>query len=230
MDQLFSTLFNQPFGTDTGLQVALSAVSTLLTAIALMVLAHRNDLGWWFQILAVFAGPLVLALTFGYEGLFYAVPALGIAAYGLWRYSAFDLRGKFTRLVPPAGFSIGQLAWGVALVALLTAAQWGPFLFTSAIIDAPMTWLQFGALAVTTASFVGIAQGVRWAWLASAAGTAAYLGWLLTFAPGFGSLLVLVLQFLAALYGFVLAGASRRGPEVDDAQQGAAYPPSPYAG
>lgn len=226
MDQLFSTLFNQPFGTDTGLQVALSALSTLLTAVALMVLAHRNDLGWWFQILAVFAGPLVLALTFGYEGLFHAVPALGIAAYGLWRYSSFELRGKFTRHVPPAGFSVGQLAWGTVLAVILTAAQWGPFLFSSAIVNAnaPMNWLQFASVAITTASFAGIASGVRWAWLASAAGTAAYIGWLISFTPGFGSLLVLVLQLLAAVYGFIQAGATRPDQEHDDA----AYPPSPY--
>ena len=44
MDQLFSTLFNQPFGTDTGLQVALSALSTLLTAVALMV--RTRILSW----------------------------------------------------------------------------------------------------------------------------------------------------------------------------------------
>lgn len=232
MDELFSTLFNQPFGTDTGLQLLLSALSTLLTAVALMFLAHRNDLGWWVQIVAVFAGPLVLALSFGYEGLVFAIPALAIAAYGLWRFSSFDLRGRFTRDVVPAGFALPQLAWGAVLVLLLTAAQWGAFLFNGYAFQSATgrIWVAYAATAVVTASLVGIANGVRWAWLAVVVGSAAWIAALFSGTPAFGTLLALVLQLLVAGYGFFAQGAPRPaggGTNPDD-DAAATYPPSPY--
>ncbi|GHD03271.1 nicotinamide mononucleotide transporter [Zhihengliuella salsuginis] len=239
MDELFSTLFNQPFGSDSGTQVALAAISTLLTAVALMLLAHRNDLGWWVQILAVFAGPLVLALSFGYEGLVFAVPALAIAAYGLWRFSSFDLRGRFTRDVGRAPFALPQLVWGAVLALLLTAAQWGPFLFNGYAFQ-PSTgriWLAYAATAVVTAALVGVANGVRFAWLAVVAGSAASVATLFSGTPAFGTLLALVLQLLVAGYGYFVWGALRPAGAANAASgardqhddgSAAAYPPSPY--
>ncbi|MCO1339383.1 hypothetical protein BJH93_10845 [Kocuria polaris] len=240
MDELFSTLFNQPFGTDSGTQVALAAISSLLTAVALMLLAHRNDLGWWAQILAVFAGPLVLALTFGYEGLYFAVPALAVAAYGLWRFSSFDLRGRFTRAVVPAPLTAGRIVTGLVLAVLLTAAQWGPFLFNGYAFGAATgrIWLAYAATAVVTAALVGIANGVRAAWLAVVVGSAGSIATLFAGTPPFGTLLTLVLQLLVAGYGFFVWGALRRSgaepgaaggaAQHDDGGSTAAYPPSPY--
>ncbi|GAA3702809.1 hypothetical protein GCM10022377_15530 [Zhihengliuella alba] len=236
MDQIFSTLFNQPLGTDTALQVALSALSTLLTAVALMLLAHRNDLGWWVQILAAFAGPLVIALTFGYEGLLSAVPSLVVAAYGLWRFSRFTLHGRFTREVVRAPLHLRQFGWGLGVAVVLTALGLGQMLTSGFVFQAGTAniWIAYGCAAVISAALVGVANGVRWAWLAAAAAGVVNVGVLLAGGdPALGTLFALVLLALGALYGWFVWGALPVAERSDDAPRADAgnaadYPPHPY--
>ena len=117
MDELFYNLFSQAPGTDSGTQVSLFAVSALLSCIAMVLLARRNDLGWWAQILAVFAGPTVVALQYEISMLFYAVPAMLAAAFGLWRFSKFEMAGRFGRKVIRREFSVKSLLVGVSMLA-----------------------------------------------------------------------------------------------------------------
>ncbi|WP_309082234.1 nicotinamide mononucleotide transporter [Zhihengliuella sp.] len=240
MDQIFSTLFNQPLGSDSALQVALSALSTLLTAVALMLLAHRNDLGWWVQIVAVFAGPLIIALTFGYEGLLSAVPSLAVAAYGLWRFSRFALRGRFTRNALRAPLRPRQFGWGLVLAVLLTALGLGQMLTSGFVFQSGTAsiWIAYGCAAVIGAALVGIANGVRWAWLAAAAAGAVNVGVLVAGGdPALGTLFSLVLLALAAGYGWFVWGALpapdehadvRGSGTLPDGESAGDYPPHPY--
>jgi hypothetical protein len=231
VDDLFLTLFGQLPGTDTGTQVLLHAVGSLLTGVALLLLARRNDLGWWAQILAVFAGPLVIALRFGYEGLVAALPLMGAAGYGLWRFSRYPLVGKFGRDVEVRGFSVGSLAWGVVLVGLFTALKLGPMLSTGFIFSAGTSaiWMALALESVVVAGLVGVAHGLRWAWLAIAAAAVGYIAVLFGNQPALATLGLLVFQFGTALFGWwswrqLPADVAGVGQHEADS-----YPPSPYS-
>jgi hypothetical protein len=229
VDDLFYSLFGQASGTATGTQVALYAAGSLLTCIALLLLARRNDLAWWAQILAVFAGPLTIALLYGYEGLISAVPKMAVAAYGLWRFSKYPLVGKFGREVEVRGFSLRSLAWGLVLTVAFTALALGPMLTTGFIFSDLTTalWLSLLLESVVVAALVGIANGVRWAWLAIAGSGAAYIAVLFGTNPALATLGLLVFQVLAALYGW---WAWRPLPAEAATAEAEAYPPSPYKG
>lgn len=227
MDQLFQSLFNQPLGTGTATIVALDALGVLLTGIALLLLARRNDLGWWFQILAVFAGPLVIALQFGFDGLYKAVPYLLVPIYGLWRFSKYRMRGKFARLVEVRPFTASALVWGFVLTVLIAFASAVPTIFSSldlASIQASY-WLTLGFAALVPAGLVGIANGLRWAWLVVAVSAVAQVAVYFGNQPAFATLAVLVLQFGASLFGWWSWRQLPAEATQDDAAQ---YPPSPY--
>ncbi|MFI8413080.1 nicotinamide mononucleotide transporter [Paeniglutamicibacter gangotriensis] len=231
MDELFFNLFNQAPGTDSGTQVALFAVSALLSVIAMLLLARRNDLGWWAQILAVFAGPLVIALQFEASLLFYAVPALLAAVFGLWRFSRFTISGKFGRQVTQRGFSIKSLLLGLLLVLVLTALRMGRMLTTGFIFTdgTASLWISFAAEAALIVSLIGVACGYRWAWLASTVSAIVYVGLLFDTNPALALLGVTVFQALAGVYGWIAwrnlpTEASLEAANHTDSK----YPPSPY--
>lgn len=231
MDELFYNLFSQAPGTDSGTQVALFAVSALLSCIAMVVLARRNDLGWWAQILAVFAGPLVIALQFESSLLLYAVPALLAAAFGLWRFSRFENAGRFGRKVIRHGFSISSLLAGVVLVLVFTALRMGRML-TSGFIFTEGTgslWISFAAEAALVVALIGIACGYRWAWLASTVSAVVYVAVLFGSNPALALLGVTVFQALAGIYGwFAWRNVPTERPVEAGAASDAKYPPSPY--
>ncbi|WP_372697121.1 nicotinamide mononucleotide transporter [Arthrobacter sp. JSM 101049] len=227
MDQLFQSLFNQPLGTDTATIVALDALGVLLTGIALLLLARRNDLGWWFQVLAVFAGPLVIALQFGFDGMFKAVPYLLVPVYGLWRFSKYRMRGKFARLVEVQPFTASALVWGFVLTVLIAFASAVPTIFSGldlASIQASF-WLTLAFAALVPAGLVGIANGLRWAWLVVAASAVAQIAVYFGNQPAFATLAVLVLQFGTSLFGW---WSWRQLPAEATQDDAAEYPPSPY--
>ncbi|WP_411731616.1 nicotinamide mononucleotide transporter [Paeniglutamicibacter sp.] len=231
MDELFYNLFTQAPGTDSGTQVALFAVSALLSCIAMVVLARRNDLGWWAQILAVFAGPLVIALQFEASMLLYAVPALLAAAFGLWRFSRFDNSGRFGRKVIQRGFGIKPLLAGVLLVVVFTALRMGRML-TSGFIFTDGTaslWISFAAESALVVALIGIACGYRWAWLASTVSAIVYVALLFDTNPALALLGVTVFQALAGIYGWFAWRnvPSERSIKADETKN-AKYPPSPY--
>ena len=232
MDELFYNLFTQAPGTDSGTQVALFAVSALLSCIAMVVLARRNDLGWWAQILAVFAGPLVIALQFEASMLLYAVPALLAAAFGLWRFSRFENSGRFGRKVIQRGFSIKSLLAGILLVLAFTALRMGRMLTTGFIFTegTASLWISFAAEAALVVALIGIACGYRWAWLASTVSAIVYVALLFDTNPALALLGVTVFQALAGIYGwFAWRNMPTQASIEADAKPDAKYPPSPYA-
>lgn len=232
MDVIFYNLFSQAPGTDSGTQVALFAISTLLSCIALVVLARGNDLGWWSQILAIFAGPLVIALQYEASLLFYAVPALLAAAFGLWRFSRFDAAGKFGRKVLVQGFSIKSMLIGLALVVIFTALRMGRMLTEGFIFGDgnASIWMSFIAEATLVVAFIGIACGYRWAWLAATVAGIVYVAVLFGNNPALALLGLNVFQALVGIYGWI---SWRSLPEAGSADNTAAadakYPPSPYS-
>nr|WP_256449176.1 nicotinamide mononucleotide transporter [Paeniglutamicibacter quisquiliarum] len=203
----------------------------MLSCIAMVVLARRNDLGWWAQILAVFAGPLVIALQFEASMLLYAVPAMLAAAFGLWRFSRFDNSGRFGRKVIQRGFGAKPLLIGALLVVVFTALRMGRML-TSGFIFTDGTaalWISFAAEAALIVSLIGIACGYRWAWLASTAAAIAYVAVLFGTNPALALLGVTVFQALAGIYGwFAWRNVPTERAVTEGETKNAKYPPSPY--
>ncbi|MDN5755249.1 MAG: nicotinamide mononucleotide transporter [Arthrobacter sp.] len=227
MDQLFQTLFNQTAGTAEATILALDALGVLLTGIALLLLARRNDLGWWFQIIAVFAGPMVIALQFGYDGFFKAVPYLLVPIYGLWRFSKYRLQGKFGRAVEVRSFTASSLVWGFVITLLIAFASALPTIFSGQILGSIQIsfWLTLVFSALVPAGLVGVANGFRWAWLVVAASAVAQVAVYFGNQPAFATLGVLVLQFGASLFGW---WAWRQLPAEAVQDDTVEYPPSPY--
>lgn len=186
-------------------QVLLLAASLLLVMASAILLAHRNDLGWWALIVAAFTGPVITAMQFDLFGLLYAIPLLLLAIFGLWRFSLFRLTGKFTRVVtrtPLTAWTVLGVAMGIVL---LVALRFGPNLFNSLFLSATAdVWVMFAAEAAIYASFVMIARGVRAGWLLLAAAAIADLIVYFTVSPMLGMMGLLVFIALAALYGFFL--------------------------
>ncbi|MFF5791747.1 nicotinamide mononucleotide transporter [Paeniglutamicibacter sp. NPDC012692] len=231
MDELFYNLFSQAPGTDSGTQVALFAVSALLSCIAMVLLARRNDLGWWAQILAVFAGPTVVALQYEISMLFYAVPAMLAAAFGLWRFSKYEMAGRFGRKVIRREFSVKSLLIGLALLVVFGALRLGRMLTTGFIFSDGTAAVLVSLLAEATlvVALIGIACGYRWAWLAASASGVVYVAVLFGSNPALALLGVTVFQVLAGLYGwFVWRDLPTSKSIAADAESGSEYPPSPY--
>ena len=231
MDELFYNLFSQAPGTDSGTQVSLFAVSALLSCIAMVLLARRNDLGWWAQILAVFAGPVVVSLQYEISMLVYAIPAMGAAAFGLWRFSKYELSGRFGRAVIRRGFSVKSLLVGLGLFLVFGALRLGRMLTTGFIFGEGTTAVLVSLLAeaALVVALIGIACGYRWAWLAASASGIVYVAVLFGSNPALALLGVTVFQVLAGLYGwFVWRDLPTAESPVAEAEAGSEYPPSPY--
>lgn len=232
MDELFYNLFSQAPGTDSGTQVSLFVLGSLLSCIAMLLLARRNDLGWWAQILAIFAGPAVVALQFEASMLIFAVPALLAAAFGLWRFSKFEISGRFHRKVVRREFSTKSLLVGVALLALFSALRMGPMLTTGFIFTNGNNGLIVSLVAEAglVVALIGVACGYRWAWLAASISSIAYIAVLFGSNPAFALLGVTVFQLLTSLYGWFFWRDLPTAASISaDADADSQYPPSPYA-
>lgn len=223
MDSLLETLFMATAESSSSyVQILLSAASMLLVFISAVLLAHRNDLGWWTLILSVFVGPMISALQYDLLGLLYAVPLLLIAVFGLWRFSLFKLNGKFTRIVTSTPVTIWSAVGLLMGLILLVALRFGPFLFNGGFMSAtPEIWVLYFADAAIFASFVMIARGVRTGWLVLALAAIADLVIYFLISPMLGMMGLFVFIALGAVYGFFLW---RGLPAADQADLGLAEP------
>jgi len=206
VEELFYTLFSQLPGTESGTQVSLYALSALLSVVACILLAHRNDLGWWAQILAVFAGPLVIAMQYDMLFLIYAIPALLVGVFGLWRFSRYSFQGKFTRQVTRSPLSLAAIITTVLGIAVLTALHLGEMLTTGFAFTAGTgtIWVSYITEAAVLMAFFLVAQGIRSGWLLMALASAVYVATLFTNNPAFALLFVWVFMVIASLYAWFM--------------------------
>ncbi len=206
VDSILQTLFMATADSNSSyVQILLSAASMLLVFVSAILLAHRNDLGWWTLILAVFVGPLISALQFDLLGLIYGIPLLLLPIFGLWRFSQYKLHGKFTREVTRTGITMWSAVGMLVGLILLVALRFGPFLFNSTFLSAtPEIWVMYFADAAIFASFVMIARGVREGWLLLALAAIADLVIYFMISPMLGMIGLYVFIALAAVYGFYL--------------------------
>ena len=194
----------------------LTMASSVLIAVAQVFLARRNDLGWWFAMLGIFAGPLFIALYPGvndYWLLLGAVPQLAAAAIGLYGFSRAPLRGRFTRRLPVANFSVMALVGLLLFTGVVALLQFGQALTKPQVLFGPGTltpWANFLCTAAISAAFIGIGFCARWAWFLSAAGglglavlTAAQPMLSGSDKPLFVLLLSYVLVLVTAVFGYV---------------------------
>lgn len=204
MEELFFNLFSQLPGTESGTQVALFSLSALLSVCAALLLAHRNDLGWWAQMLAVFAGPMVIALQYDLMLLTYALPYFALAIFGLWRFSRFEFQGKFTRKVTLGNFGVAPIILTLIGVLALTALHLGEMLTTGFAFSSgtSVIWLSFVSEALVITSFALIACGLRPGWLLMALASAVYVVTIFNNNPALALLGTWVFMFLASLYGW----------------------------
>jgi len=190
--------------------------------ISAFLLAHRNDLGWWALIMAVFAGPIINAMKYDLFALFYGIPLLLLAIFGLWRFSRFELKGKFVRKVAKSPLTITAIIGFIAGVILLVALRFNVFLISGTYLSATKEiWVMYFAEAVLFASFVLIARGVRAGWLMLAAGAIVNVVVYFILNPVLGMLGLQVFTAIAALYGFFLwralpASASEAEPTEEE--------------
>ncbi|MCW4464054.1 nicotinamide mononucleotide transporter [Glutamicibacter sp. MNS18] len=220
MEEIFFNLFSQLPGTESGTQVALFSLSALLSVVAALLLAHRNDLGWWAQMLAVFAGPLVIALQYDLTLLSYALPYFALAAFGLWRFSRFEFQGKFTRKVTLGRFGLMPIILTVLGVLGLTALHLGEMLTTGFAFTAgtSVIWLSFVSEALVVTSFALIACGLRPGWLLMALASLVYVVTIFNSNPALALLGTWVFMVLASVYGwFAWRGLPTRGESAADA-------------
>jgi len=206
VDSILQTLFMATADSNSSyVQILLSAASMLLVFVSAVLLAHRNDLGWWTLILAVFVGPLITALQFDLLGLIYGIPLLLLPIFGLWRFSQYKLNGKFTREVTRTPLTLWSAVGMIVGLILLVALRFGPFLFNSTFLSAtPEIWVMYFADAAIFASFVMISRGVREGWLLLAVAAIADLVIYFMISPMLGMIGLYVFIALAALYGFYL--------------------------
>ena len=206
VDSFLETLFMATADSGSSyVQILLSAASMLLVFVSAILLAHRNDLGWWTLILSVFVGPMISALQYDLLGLIYAIPLLLLPIFGLWRFSQFKLNGKFTREVTKTPVTLWSAVGMVVGLILLVALRFGPFLFNSGFLTAtPEVWVMYFADAAIFASFVMIARGVREGWLLLAVAAIADLVVYFLISPMLGMLGLYVFIALAAAYGYFL--------------------------
>ena len=206
MDSILETLFMATADSSSSfVQILLSAASMLLVFVSAALLAHRNDLGWWTLILGVFVGPVITSMQFDLLGLLYAVPLLLIAVFGLWRFSRFELKGKFTRVVTSTAVTPWSALGLLVGLVLLVALRFGPFLFNGGFMSAtPEIWVLYFADAAIFASFVMVARGVRAGWLVLAVAAVADLVVYFLISPMLGMMGLFVFIALAAAYGYFL--------------------------
>ncbi|GAA1404433.1 hypothetical protein AUR04nite_08920 [Glutamicibacter uratoxydans] len=222
MEQILDSLFQLNLSTDSGVQIVLYAVSALFVVISAFLLAHRNDLGWWALIMAVFAGPIINAMKYDLFALFYGIPLLLLAIFGLWRFSRFELKGKFIRKVTKSPLTITAVVGLIAGVILLVALRFNVFLISGTYLSATKEiWVMYFAEAVLFASFVLIARGVRAGWLLLAVGAIVNVVVYFILNPVLGMLGLQVFTAIAALYGFFLwrglpAAASETEPTEEE--------------
>lgn len=203
MESIIDSLFQLSLSTSSGVQILLFAISALFVVIAALLLAHRNDLGWWALIMAVFSGPIISAMKYDLYALFYGVPLLLLAIFGLWRFSRFELKGKFIRMVTRTQLTVTSVVGLLAGIILLAALHFNVFLFNGSYLSAtPEVWAMYVSDAVIFASFVLIARGVRSGWLLLAAGAISYVVVYFLVSPMLGMLGLYVFTALAALYGW----------------------------
>lgn len=221
MESIIDSLFQLSLSTSSGVQILLSAISALFVVIAALLLAHRNDLGWWALIMAVFSGPIISAMKYDLYALFYGVPLLLLAIFGLWRFSRFELKGKFIRMVTRTQLTVTSVVGLLAGIILLVALHFNVFLFNGSYLSAtPEVWAMYVSDAVIFASFVLIARGVRSGWLLLAAGAISYVVVYFLVSPMLGMLGLYVFTALAALYGWyqwrALPAASQPEPTQEE--------------
>jgi hypothetical protein len=237
VNDLIMTLTGAEAGTTTATVFLLTMLSSLFLAVGNVFLARRNDLGWWFYLLGIFAGPLFVALYPGqndYWLLLGAVPQIIAGALGLWGFSRYSLRGRYTRRVNNAGFSVAALILFVVLVLVVTLLQFGQaitaprVLFSTLGNPAMLTpWLNALCTGLLTVSVAYLGFGVRWAWGALALAGAG-LSALTTLQPLlsgsgeplFGLLFGYVLIFVTAAYGLLAWGTPVPAAEPEDKQEG----------
>ncbi|RBM00566.1 hypothetical protein C1H84_11530 [Glutamicibacter soli] len=221
VESIIDSLFQLSLSTSSGVQILLFAISALFVVIAALLLAHRNDLGWWALIMAVFSGPIISAMKYDLYALFYGVPLLLLAIFGLWRFSRFELKGKFIRMVTRTQLTVTSVVGLLAGIILLVALHFNVFLFNGSYLSAtPEVWAMYVSDAVIFASFVLIARGVRSGWLLLAAGAISYVVVYFLVSPMLGMLGLYVFTALAALYGWyqwrALPAASQPEPTQEE--------------
>lgn len=210
MNELIQTLTNQEAGSQTATIVLLNALAYVLTAIAAWLLGRRNDLGWWAYMLGVFAGPLVTALLYGYEGLISALPAMLVGIFGLWKWSKSPTAGRFGRMVPSRNVTVKTVVIFVILTMIFTALNLGPMLTTGfAFSDgAELIVINMVLSAIITVGFVGIAFGQRLSFIAIALGAIGIVALILNNNPALGTLGSYVFLVLGAIVGWIAWGNS----------------------
>jgi len=207
VDSLLESLFQTASDGSTYVQVLLTALTSLFVIVAAILLAHRNDLGWWALIIGVFSGPVIIAMKYDLYDLIYAVPLMIIAFFGLWRFSRFKLKGKFTRQITSTPLTLTSMVGIVVGVILMVALKFNVFLFNGVYLSATNeVWFMYFAEALTFVSFIFIARGVRAGWLMLALGSIANVVVYFLMNPVLGMLGLQVFSALAAVYGFFLWG------------------------
>lgn len=243
MNDLIQSLTGNEAGSSQANIMLLTMLASLLFAIGNVVLARRNDFGWWLVMLGFFANPLFAALYPGqndYWLLLGAIPLFACAAIGMYGFSRHRLKGRFTRLIEPTGFSVVGLVASLLLALVLTILQWGQAVTTPQRLFGTLApdmingqyatvWLNFLFASIVAVSYLGIGFAQRWAWLLLALGGAG-LAALTTLQPTlsgserplFGLLLGYVLIFITAVYAWFAWGSPVAVPSEDEAELEAA--------
>ena len=176
MDHLISELSGAPAGSVSSNLTLLNIGFLVFVAIGNLMLAHRNELGWWFSMLGTFFGFIAVALYPGSANwmlLLGAVPLFAVGAVGLALWAKHPLAGKFTRSVPVANFSIMGAIMLLIYTGVVALLQFGPDLAYPQLIFSEtmqIAWLNFGLNALIMAGLLGVAFGSRWAWSLTAIG------------------------------------------------------------
>ena len=176
MDHLISELSGAPAGSVSSNLTLLNIGFLAFVAIGNLMLAHRNELGWWFSMLGTFFGFIAVALYPGSANwmlLLGAVPLFAVGAVGLALWAKHPLAGKFTRSVPVANFSIMGAIMLLIYTGVVALLQFGPDLAYPQLIFSEtmqIAWLNFGLNALIMAGLLGVAFGSRWAWSLAAIG------------------------------------------------------------
>lgn len=204
MTEIIQNLTNQEAGSETATIVMLNALAYVLMAVGAWLLGRRNDLGWWAYMLGVFAGPIVTALLYGYEGLLSAIPAMLIGVFGLWKWSKSAMVGRFGRAVPTRALKVRSVVTFVILVIVLTALNLGPMLTSGFAFSsgAEIILINMALMGIITASFAGIAFGQRWSFIALALAAAGVVALVVANDPALATLGAYVFLALGAIVGW----------------------------
>lgn len=204
MNEIIQTLTNQEAGSQTATIVLLNALAYVLMALGAWLLGRRNDLGWWAYMFGVFAGPLMTALLYGYEGLISAIPAMLVGIFGLWKWSKFPTLGHFGRAVPSRNVTVKTVVTFVILVIIFTALNLGPMLTSGFAFSSgtELIVLNMVLAAIITVGFIGVANGKALSFLAIAVGALGVVVMVLANSPALGTLGSYVFVTLGAVAGW----------------------------